>query len=103
MTVKMINLTIDGKKIGVPEGTTLLEAAKLEKVKIPTLCYHDDLCIAGNCRVCVVEVEGWRVLPAACATPAMEGMVVYTNSPLVRRARRDILALLVSEHSTQCT
>lgn len=103
MTEKKINLTIDGKKVAVPQGITLLEAAKLEKVKIPTLCYHEDLCIAGNCRVCVVEVDGWRVLPAACATPAMENMVVYTNSPKVRRARRDILALLVSEHSTQCT
>ncbi|MCD6337279.1 MAG: iron hydrogenase small subunit [Candidatus Marinimicrobia bacterium] len=103
MTKKMINLTIDGKKASVPEGATLLDVAKHEKVKIPTLCYHEDLCIAGNCRVCVVEVEGWRVLPASCATPAMEGMVVYTNSPKVRRARKDVLALLVSEHSTQCT
>jgi len=103
MSKKMINLTIDGKAVSVPEGATLLDAAKQEKVKIPTLCYHEDLCIAGNCRVCVVEVEGWRVLPASCATPAMEGMVVYTNSPLVRRARKDVLALLISEHSTQCT
>ncbi len=103
MTKKMIKLTIDGKEISVPEGATLLDAAKQEKVKIPTLCYHEDLCIAGNCRVCVVEVEGWRVLPASCATPALDGMVVYTNSPLVRRARKDVLALLVSEHSTQCT
>jgi iron-only hydrogenase group A len=103
MSTKMINLTIDGQKVSVAEGTTLLEAAKLQQVKIPTLCYHQDLCIAGNCRVCVVEVEGWRVLPAACATPVMEGMVVYTNSPKVRRARKDVLALLVSEHSTQCT
>jgi NADH-quinone oxidoreductase subunit G/[NiFe] hydrogenase diaphorase moiety small subunit/NADP-reducing hydrogenase subunit HndD len=103
MSEKMIKITIDGKEISVPQGSTLLDAAKMEKVKIPTLCYHQDLCIAGNCRVCVVEVEGWRVLPAACTTPAMEGMVVYTNSPLVRRARKDVLALLVSEHSTQCT
>ena len=103
MSKKMINLVIDGTKIIVPDGTLLLEAAKSKNVKIPTLCYHEDLCIAGNCRVCVVEIEEWRVLPAACATPAMEGMVVYTNSPLVRRARRDILALLISEHSTQCT
>ena len=103
MSKKMINLTIDGKAVSVPDGATLLDASKQEKVKIPTLCYHADLCIAGNCRVCVVEVEGWRVLPASCATPAMEGMVVYTNSPLVRRARKDVLALLVSEHSTQCT
>ncbi|MFO7841830.1 MAG: NADH-dependent [FeFe] hydrogenase, group A6 [Fidelibacterota bacterium] len=99
----MINLVIDGKKVAVPEGTTLLEAAKTQNVKIPTLCHHEDLCIAGNCRVCVVEVDGWRVLPAACATPAMNGMKVYTNSPQVRRARKDVLALLVSEHSSQCT
>jgi len=103
MSTKMINLTIDGRKVSIAEGKTLLEAAKEQKVKIPTLCYHQDLCIAGNCRVCVVEVEGWRALPAACATPVMEGMVVYTNSPKVRRARKDVLALLVSEHSTQCT
>ncbi|MFA6618917.1 MAG: 2Fe-2S iron-sulfur cluster-binding protein, partial [Candidatus Neomarinimicrobiota bacterium] len=103
MAKKMIKLKIDGKEIAVPEGTTLLEAAKMEDVKIPTLCYHQDLCVAGNCRVCVVEVDGWRTLPAACATPSMEGMVVYTNSPKVRKARKDVLALLVSEHSTQCT
>ncbi|MCK4530994.1 MAG: (2Fe-2S)-binding protein, partial [Candidatus Marinimicrobia bacterium] len=103
MSEKMINLVIDGKKIAIAEGTLLLEAAKSENVKIPTLCYHEDLCVAGNCRVCVVEVEGWRTLPVACATPVMEGMVVYTNSPLVRRARRDVLAMLISEHSTQCT
>ena len=103
MSEKMINLVIDGKKIAIPEGTLLLDAAKSENVKIPTLCYHEDLCVAGNCRVCVVEVEGWRTLPVACATPVMEGMVVYTNSPLVRRARRDVLAMLISEHSTQCT
>ncbi len=103
MSEKMIHLVIDGNKTSVPEGTTLLEAAKAENVKVPTLCHHEDLCIAGNCRVCVVEVDGWRVLPAACATPAMEGMVVYTNSPQVRRARKDILGLLVSEHSSQCT
>ncbi|MDZ7795764.1 MAG: NADH-dependent [FeFe] hydrogenase, group A6 [Candidatus Marinimicrobia bacterium] len=103
MSEKMINLVIDGKKAAVPEGTTLLEAAKIQNVKIPTLCHHEDLCIAGNCRVCVVEVDGWRVLPAACATPAMNRMKVYTNSPQVRRARKDVLALLVSEHSNQCT
>lgn len=103
MAKKMIKLKIDGKEISVPDGTTLLQAAQMEEVKIPTLCYHEDLCVAGNCRVCVVEVKGWRTLPAACATPAMEGMEVYTNSPMVRRARKDVLALLVSEHSTQCT
>ena len=65
---KIINLTIDDQKIAVDEGTTILEAARKSGIKIPTLCYHEDLCIAGNCRICVVEQENMRSLPAACAT-----------------------------------
>ncbi|MCT4636471.1 MAG: NADH-dependent [FeFe] hydrogenase, group A6 [Bacteroidales bacterium] len=98
-----INLTIDGIKVAVDEGQSILDAAKKVNVKIPTLCHHEDLCVAGNCRVCVVEVEGMRNLQASCAYPAQDGMVVRTNSAMVRRSRRDIISLLVSEHSTQCT
>ncbi len=98
-----INLIIDDFKVTVEEGTSILQAAEKVNVKIPTLCYHEDLCVAGNCRVCVVEVEGMRTLPASCAIPAEEGMVVKTNTPKVRRARKDIVSLLVSEHNTQCT
>ncbi|MCB1146777.1 MAG: [FeFe] hydrogenase, group A [Leptospiraceae bacterium] len=87
----------------VAPGTSILEAAALVNVKIPTLCHHDDLQVAGNCRVCLVEIEGRDVLEAACATPLSQGMVIHTLSPKVRRARRDIVSLLVSEHKTQCT
>lgn len=100
---KMINLNIDGMKISVPEGTSILKAAQQVNIKIPTLCHHEDLCVAGNCRVCVVEVEGARNLVASCAMPAGEGMVVKTNTAKVRNARQDLIALLVSEHNTQCT
>ncbi|MBV6512627.1 MAG: NADP-reducing hydrogenase subunit HndD [Ignavibacteriaceae bacterium] len=98
-----ITLTIDNREVTVPEGTSILQAAHKAKVNIPTLCYHEDLCVAGNCRICVVEVEGSRTLVASCATPASNGMIVHTSSPVVRNARKDVIALLVSEHNTQCT
>lgn len=100
---KYINLNIDGNAVSVPEGTSILNAAKNVNIRIPTLCYHQDLCVAGNCRVCVVEVEGSRNLVASCAMPVGEGMVVRTNTAKVRNARQDLIALLVSEHNTQCT
>jgi NADH-quinone oxidoreductase subunit G/[NiFe] hydrogenase diaphorase moiety small subunit/NADP-reducing hydrogenase subunit HndD len=103
MAEKNITVYIDGIETQVPEGTTILQAAKKVGIRIPTLCYHDDLCIAGNCRVCVVEIEGRPRLEAACATPVEEGMHIQTHSPKVRRARQDVIALLVSEHNTQCT
>jgi len=98
-----ITLTIDGQTIEVPKGITILEAAKKINVKIPTLCHHEDLCVAGNCRVCVVEVKGKHRLEASCAVPAEQGMEILTNSAKVRIARQDIVSLLVSEHNTQCT
>jgi len=98
-----INLTIDGINVTVDEGTTILDAAKQLNIHIPTLCYHEDLCVAGNCRVCVVEQEKLRNLPAACATPASEGMVIHTNSMKVRLARKHIVELLLSEHNADCT
>jgi len=98
-----INLKINGKSVEVEEGMTILDAAKKIGVKIPTLCHHEDLCVAGNCRVCVVELKGKNKLEASCALPAQEGMDVLTNTPKVRNARKDIISLLVSEHNTQCT
>lgn len=100
---KEINLIIDGIEITVDEGTTILEAARKLNIHIPTLCYHEDLCVAGNCRVCVVEQEKVRNLPAACATPVSEGMVIHTNSMKVRMARKHIVELLLSEHNADCT
>jgi len=98
-----INLTIDGIMVSVAEGKSILDAAKKVDVRIPTLCHHEDLCVAGNCRVCVVEMEGRANLIPSCATPAEEGMAIKTSSPTVRRARKDLMGLLVSEHNTQCT
>ncbi len=99
----MINLTINDQKVAVPAGTTVLEAAKSLKINIPTLCNHPDLCVAGNCRVCVVEQKGARTLVASCATPVFEGMEINTNTLKVRNARRHIVELLLSEHRSDCT
>ncbi|MBE0647797.1 MAG: iron hydrogenase small subunit [Bacteroidales bacterium] len=100
---KKVNLTIDGISVTVDEGTTILNAASKLNIHIPTLCYHEDLCVAGNCRVCVVEQENSRTLPAACAMPVSEGMVIHTNSGKVRVARKHIVELLLSEHNADCT
>jgi len=99
----MINLLINDQKVSVEEGTTVLAAAKKLKINIPTLCNHDDLCVAGNCRVCVVEHKGARTLIASCATPASEGMEIHTNTLKVRNARKHIVELLLSEHRSDCT
>ncbi|MBO8158903.1 NADH-dependent [FeFe] hydrogenase, group A6 [Thermosyntropha sp.] len=98
----MVNLTIDGIKVSVPEGSTILQAAKEVGIKIPTLCYHPDQSVKANCRVCVCEVEGNRLLQAACSTPVTEGMVVKTRTPKVIEARRTILELILSNHPQDC-
>jgi NADP-reducing hydrogenase subunit HndD len=99
----MINLTINDTPVSVPAGTTVLDAAKKLKINIPTLCNHADLCVAGNCRVCVVEMTGARTLIAACAMPVSEGMHIHTNTLKVRNARKHIVELLLSEHRADCT
>ncbi|VAW16117.1 Periplasmic [FeFe] hydrogenase large subunit [hydrothermal vent metagenome] len=100
---KKVNLIINGLPVEVPQGTTILDAAKELGITIPTLCFHKDLCVAGNCRVCVVEVAGQRRLSAACATPCDEGMEILTNSLKVRNSRKHIIELLLSEHNADCT
>ncbi|MFO7620323.1 MAG: NADH-dependent [FeFe] hydrogenase, group A6 [Bacteroidales bacterium] len=99
----MINLTINDQKISVPAGSTVLDAAKKLNINIPTLCNHPDLCIAGNCRVCLVEQKGARTLIAACAMPVAEGMDIHTNTLKVRNARKHVVELLLSEHRSDCT
>jgi NADP-reducing hydrogenase subunit HndD len=99
----MVNLTINNAKVSVPEGTTVLDAAKKLNINIPTLCNHPDLCVAGNCRVCLVEQTGARTLVAACALPVSEGMDIHTNTLKVRNARKHIVELLLSEHRSDCT
>ena len=98
----MVHLTIDGQPVEVEEGTTILQAAKKACIHIPTLCYHEDLSIKAVCRICVVEVEGQRLLPTACSTPVSEGMVVQTASPKVLKARRNILELIFARHPQEC-
>ncbi|HNX66034.1 MAG TPA: NADH-dependent [FeFe] hydrogenase, group A6 [Bacteroidales bacterium] len=99
----MINLKINDQQVSVPQETTVLAAAKQIGINIPTLCNHADLCVAGNCRVCLVEQKGARTLIAACAMPVSEGMEIQTNSLKVRNARKHVIELLLSEHKSDCT
>ncbi|HDJ34200.1 MAG TPA: 2Fe-2S iron-sulfur cluster binding domain-containing protein [Bacteroidetes bacterium] len=99
----MVKLKIDGVEVQVEKGKTILDAARSMNIHIPTLCHHEDLCVAGNCRVCVVEQVGTRNLVASCATPAADGMEIRTNSLKVRNARKHIIELLLSEHNADCT
>lgn len=103
----MINLTIDGEQVSVPEGTTVLDAARKLNLDIPTLCYLNlekikYLNKVASCRVCVVEVEGRRNLAPSCATPVFEGMKVSTNSKRVLSSRRKNLELIISNHPFEC-
>ncbi len=99
----MVNITINGFPVEIKKGKTILEAAEELGITIPTLCHHKDLCVAGNCRVCMVEVSGQNRLSAACATPCEEGMEILTNSLKVRNSRKQIIELLLSEHNADCT
>ena len=97
-----ITVKIDDIEVRVPIGTTILEAAKKVNIKIPTLCQHDDLCLAGVCRVCVVDVEGERTLQASCSYPIFNSINVKTYSSRVRRARQNIIHLLLKNHYGEC-
>jgi formate dehydrogenase major subunit len=97
-----IKLTINGKEIEVPEGTTVLRAAKMADIEIPTLCDHPQLTPYGGCRLCVVEVAGARALQPACTLPVSQGMVVQTDTPKIREARHFVLSLLFSERNHFC-
>jgi len=98
----LIKVIIDDKEIKVPMSTTILEAAKMLGINIPTLCYHEDLCISGVCRICVVEIDGARTLQASCAFPITAPITVHTHTRKVRQARRHILDLLLSNHYGEC-
>lgn len=98
----MIRLTIDGQDIEVAEGTTVLRAAQAAGIHIPTLCDHPQLVPTGGCRLCVVEVEGFRTVMASCALPASNGMVVRTDTPTLIKSRELVLTLLFSERNHFC-
>ncbi len=98
----MINLTINNKKVMAEEGMTILEAAKLNNIIIPNLCYLEGVHKIGSCRICVVEVEGSKTLQAACVTNIKDNMVIYTNSARVRKARQVLYELMLSDHPKDC-
>lgn len=97
-----INLKINGVEVSAPAGSTILEAARLVNIDIPTLCYLKEINEIGACRVCVVEVKGARSLVASCVYPVNEGMEVFTNTPKVLESRKKTLQLLLSIHDRRC-
>ncbi|MGQ0664287.1 MAG: NADH-quinone oxidoreductase subunit NuoG [Pseudomonadota bacterium] len=98
----MPKLVIDGRAIEVPPGTTILQACELAGIEIPRFCYHERLSIAGNCRMCLVELEKAPKPIASCAYPAADGMVVRTNSSMVEKARQGVMEFLLVNHPLDC-
>ncbi len=98
----MPNLTIDGREVSVADGTTVIQAAEKLGVFIPRYCYHPGLSIAGNCRICLVEVERIPKLQIACNTPVSQGMVVHTKSAMAEDGRRAVLEFLLANHPLDC-
>jgi len=100
--MEMVNIKINGIDLSVPQDYTILQAAKEAGIKIPTLCYLKDINGIGACRMCLVEVKGARGLVTACVYPVNEGMEVYTNTEKVRKARKTVLELTLSNHDKKC-
>ncbi len=98
----LVNLTIDGIQVSVPESYTVLEAARKANIEIPTLCFLKEINEIGACRMCLVEIEGMRGLPTSCITKVAEGMVVHTHTEKVVKTRRTVLELLLSNHDKDC-
>jgi len=98
----MAKVTVDGIEVEVPNGSTVLQACEAAGKEIPRFCYHERLSVAGNCRMCLVEVEKAPKPVASCAYPIMDGMVVKTDSPVVRNARRGVMEFLLINHPLDC-
>jgi NADH-quinone oxidoreductase subunit G len=98
----MVNLTIDGEKVSVPEGTTIIEASTQVNVDVPHLCYFKGLHPDGSCGVCIVEIEGERAVSRSCIREVQEGMKVHTNTPRLRSARKVLVELLMANHPKEC-
>ncbi len=97
-----VTLTIDGRAVTVPQGTTVMRAASLSGGSIPKLCASDNLQQFGSCRLCLVEIDGQRGTPASCTTPAGQGMVVHTQTPRLQKLRRGVMELYISDHPLDC-
>ena len=102
MEEKLVTLTIDGTKVTVKEGSTILDAARQANIDIPTLCFLKEINEMGDCRMCIVEVEGRKGFATSCIQKAEEGMVVHTHTPSVLEARRMVLDLIISNHAKDC-
>ena len=102
MEEKIIHLTIDGVAVEVPEGTTVLEAARKANIDIPTLCFLKDINEFGDCRMCIVEIEGMRNFATSCIQKVSEGMVVHTHTEAIMKARKMVLDLILSNHNRDC-
>lgn len=102
MSNELLICTIDGKEIFCEEGTTILKAAKNNNIDIPVLCYFPDISIIGSCRICVVEIDGEKLLHPACATPVKNGMKIFTKSERVLNARRVVIEMMLSQHFGDC-
>ena len=100
--MELVKLTIDGKEVLVQAGTTVLDAAEAVGIHIPRLCFDPSLSSVGACRICVVEIDGIRNLPASCVTWVTPGMVVRTSTPAVIEARKTNLELLIANHPLDC-
>lgn len=99
----MAVITINNRQITIPEGITIIQACELAGVEIPRFCYHEKLAIAGNCRMCLVEVEGGPPKPvASCAMPANDGMKIHTDSQMVKKAREGVMEFLLANHPLDC-
>ena len=94
----MPKLTIDGQEIEVPAGVTVLQACEMAGAEVPRFCYHERLSIAGNCRMCLVEMEKSPKPIASCAMPVGDGMVIRTNSKVARDARKGVMEFLLINH-----
>ena len=100
--MELLNIKINGREVSAPSGSTILEAARLANIDIPSLCYMKGINEIGACRICVVEVKGAKSLVAACVYPINEGMEVWTNTPKVLQARKKTLQLMLSNHKKDC-
>ncbi|MFM9863547.1 MAG: 2Fe-2S iron-sulfur cluster-binding protein, partial [Micropepsaceae bacterium] len=99
---QFVRLTIDGREVSVPAGTSILRAARDAGIGVPKLCATDSVKAFGSCRLCLVEVEGRAGTPASCTTPVADGMRVKTQTPLLKDLRRGVMELSISDHPLDC-
>ena len=101
-TAQLVNITVDGKKFSAPAGTLLIEACKSVGIEVPSFCYYPGLSLQAACRMCVVEIEKMPKLQTACTTVVSEGMIVSTDTPEIKQARKSMLEMLLANHPLDC-